>query len=184
MAKAREQDVDSIAGSLPGAESGISWGDRPTWKVGGKGFLLRRAPHKTAVDPATGEPYTDLLVIHTADLEAKEALLQSGGPFFDIDHFRGYAAVLVQTSRLGELDRDELTEVITEAWAAKAPKRMVAEHFGEPVDPFEALGAPARRALAGAGIRTLDDLAARTDAELLALHGFGPAALRAARALT
>jgi hypothetical protein len=43
--------------------------------------------------------------------------------------------VLVQESRLGEIDRDELVEVITEAWAAKAPKRLVREHLaGGPDD--------------------------------------------------
>ena len=46
-----------------------SWGDGPTWKVPagekGKGFLLYRMPHKTAVDPETGEMYDDLLVIIT-----------------------------------------------------------------------------------------------------------------------
>ena len=39
----------------------------PTWKVPrgdkGKGFVLYRKPHKTAVDPETGEMYDDLLVI-------------------------------------------------------------------------------------------------------------------------
>lgn len=39
------------------------------------------------------------------------------------------------------------------------------------------LSAPARRALEGVGIRTLRDLSARTEVELLALHGFGPATL-------
>lgn len=39
------------------------------------------------------------------------------------------------------------------------------------------LGAPARRALEGAGITTLKELAQRSEKELLALHGFGPAAL-------
>ena len=39
------------------------------------------------------------------------------------------------------------------------------------------LSAPARRALEGAGIRTLGDLSARTEGELLALHGFGPSSL-------
>ncbi len=42
-----------------------------------------------------------------------------------IDHFKGYNAVLVQQSRLGELTRDELAEVITEAWLATAPKQLV-----------------------------------------------------------
>jgi hypothetical protein len=37
--------------------------------------------------------------------------------------------VLVQQSRLGEITRDELAEVIADAWAAKAPKKLVQEHF-------------------------------------------------------
>lgn len=47
-----------------------------------------------------------------------------------------------------------------------------------PVDGWMAkLGAPARRALEGAGIRSLEQLAARSEKDLLALHGFGPATL-------
>lgn len=40
------------------------------------------------------------------------------------------------------------------------------------------IGAPATRALAAIGITRLDQVAARSEAELLALHGFGPRALR------
>jgi len=39
------------------------------------------------------------------------------------------------------------------------------------------LSAPARRALEQAGVHTLGDLAERSELELLALHGFGPATL-------
>jgi uncharacterized protein YdhG (YjbR/CyaY superfamily) len=39
------------------------------------------------------------------------------------------------------------------------------------------LSAPARRALEAAGIRSLRDLAARSETELLALHGLGPKSL-------
>lgn len=39
------------------------------------------------------------------------------------------------------------------------------------------LSAPARRALEHAGISTLEELAARSERDLLALHGFGPATL-------
>lgn len=39
------------------------------------------------------------------------------------------------------------------------------------------LSAPARRAIEHAGISTLEELAARSEKELLALHGFGPATL-------
>ncbi|MFC7490755.1 MULTISPECIES: MmcQ/YjbR family DNA-binding protein [unclassified Knoellia] len=129
--KARPSDVDEIAAGLPETELGISWGDRPTWKVRGKGFLLYRMPHKTAVDPVTGEMWDDLLVVMTADEGATLALLEGGGPFFTIDHFRGFNGVLVRLSRLGEIDRDELAEIITEAWAAKAPKKLVREHLGD-----------------------------------------------------
>ena len=52
---------------LPEVELGTSWGDNPTYKVRGKGFLLHRPPGRTAVDPETGERYDDLLVIHGAE---------------------------------------------------------------------------------------------------------------------
>ena len=133
---ARPEDVDEICASLPESELGISWGDRPTWKVPrgdkGKGFVLYRAAHRTAVDPETGEPYDDLVVITTPTEVEKHALVEDEStPFFTIDHFKGYSAVLVQQSRLGEIGRAELAEVITEAWAAKAPKKLVREYFGE-----------------------------------------------------
>ncbi len=133
--RARPEDVDEICAALPDTELGISWGDRPTWKVPrgpkGKGFLLYRAPGRTAIDPATWAPYDDLVVITTPTEVEKQALVEDEStPFFTIPHFNGYAAVLVQQSRLGEITRQELEEVITDAWAAKAPKKLVKEHLG------------------------------------------------------
>ncbi|MBB6629462.1 MmcQ/YjbR family DNA-binding protein [Nocardioides sp. KIGAM211] len=130
--RATVDDLDAICSSLPEVELGTSWGDRPTYKVRGKGFLLFRAPHATAVDPATGEMYDDLVVITTPTAVEKQALVDDERlPFFTIDHFRSYNAVLVQQSRLGEIDRDELAEVITDAWAAKAPKTLVKKFFAD-----------------------------------------------------
>jgi hypothetical protein len=131
---ATPEDVDAICGGLPETELGTSWGDVPTWKVPrgekGKGFLLYRRPHHTATDPGTGELFDDLLVVMVPDAGAKAALVDDpDSPFFTIDHFRNYNAVLVQQSRLGELDLDELREVITDAWATKAPKRIAAAYF-------------------------------------------------------
>lgn len=48
--------------------------------------------------------------------------------------------------------------------------------------PPPGLSAPARRALAGAGIQTPEQLASHTERQLLALHGLGPAALESLRA--
>ncbi|MBA3780993.1 MAG: MmcQ/YjbR family DNA-binding protein [Nocardioides sp.] len=122
--------------SLPEVELGISWGDRPTYKVPrggkGKGFLLFRMPHKTAVDPDTGEMYDDLVVIITPTEAEKLALVEDEStPFFTIDHFKGFNAVLVRQSRLGEITRDELAEIITDAWAHRAPKKLVAQYFAQ-----------------------------------------------------
>jgi hypothetical protein len=133
--RARPEDVDEICGALPETELGISWGDLPTWKVPrgekGKGFLLYRAPHKSAVDPETGEMYDDLLVIITPTEVEKSALVADPAtPFFTIPHFKGFNAVLVQQSRLGEITREELAEVITDAWATRASKKLVKEHLG------------------------------------------------------
>jgi hypothetical protein len=131
--RARAEDVDTICRSLPEVELGVSWGDRPTYKVPtgpkGRGFLLYRAPRKDAINPGTGEMYDDLIVITVPDEHAKWALVDDPAmPFFTIDHFKGYNAVLVRQSRLGELDLDELAEVITEAWLARAP-RSLAQRF-------------------------------------------------------
>lgn len=127
-------DVDAICRGLPEVELGISWGDRPTYKVPrgpkGRGFVLYRAPHKTAVDPESGEKYRDLLVIVVPDDAAKSALVEDPAlPFFTVPHFNGYNAVLVQESRLGEIAHDELAEILVEAWAARAPKKLVKEFF-------------------------------------------------------
>ena len=133
---ARPDDVDKICAALPSTEFGTTWGDVPTWKVPagekGKGFVLYRHPHKSAVDPETGEEYDDLLVVRTATTADKAALVEDdSNPFFTIDHFRSTNAVLVQQSRLGELSIEELTEVIHEAWVAVAPKRLVKEFLAD-----------------------------------------------------
>jgi hypothetical protein len=47
--------------------------------------------------------------------------------------------------------------------------------------PPEGLAKPAHRALAGAGIGSLDELARRREAEVAALHGMGPNGVKALR---
>lgn len=129
MTPATPEDISRICLSLPEVELGTSWGDRPTYKVPagakGKGLLLHRMPHRTATDPGTGETYDDLLVIKTPSLEVKEELVaDENTPFFTIDHFAKYKAVLVQQSRLEEVSVEELREIITDAWLATAPKSL------------------------------------------------------------
>jgi hypothetical protein len=130
--RAKIADVHAICTALPETELGTSWGDRPTYLVRQKpkprGFVLARAPRHDAIDPETGEEYQNLLVIRTANPQDKAALVEADGPFFTIDHFRNYNAVLLQQSRIGEIAVEELREVLTDAWLAVAP-RSLAKRF-------------------------------------------------------
>jgi hypothetical protein len=54
-----------------------------------------------------------------------ELVADSPGVYFTITHFAGYPAVLV---RLDEIDAGELAELLDEAWACRAPKRLLAQH--------------------------------------------------------
>ncbi|RCR67968.1 helix-hairpin-helix domain-containing protein [Larkinella punicea] len=50
------------------------------------------------------------------------------------------------------------------------------------VHPFDKIGKPAKRALANAGIHTLEELTRLREAELLQLHGVGKKALQILKA--
>jgi hypothetical protein len=124
--KARPADIDEIALALPEVEKDISWGDRPAYQVRGKTFVIYRGPRKDAVDDQ-GERLPDVIMVAVPGPEDKEALLASGPPWFTTSHFNGYNAVLIRESQLGQVTRDELTEVVQDAWLAKAPKRLAKE---------------------------------------------------------
>ncbi|MGB7817906.1 MAG: MmcQ/YjbR family DNA-binding protein [Ornithinibacter sp.] len=123
------QDLEELALALPEVVAGTSWGDRPSFTVRDKAFVRWRGPRKDAVDPDTGDLMDDVIAIVVPTAEDKAALLQSGGPWFTTPHFDGYNHVLVRERDLHLLDRDELAEVLTDAWATRAPKPLVAEHL-------------------------------------------------------
>ena len=58
------------------------------------------------------------------------------------------------------------------------PECSAAEMKNKFSEEFPFIGAPAFRALDNFGVKTLKDLTEHTEKELLALHGFGPKALR------
>nr|PKH41504.1 hypothetical protein CXG46_10385 [Nocardioides alpinus] len=96
----------------------------PVYQVGGKSFVFFRTPRPNAVDPDTGERWEDVIVIWVASEGDKLALLQDDRlPFFTTPHFDGHPSVLVRASRAGEIDRDELVEIVEEAWLAQASAR-------------------------------------------------------------
>jgi hypothetical protein len=105
-------DVVAFGARLPGVEVATSFGT-PALRVRGRTMCRLRSR------PAA-------LVLRVTDLGEREALLQ-GRPdaFFSTPHYDGHPYVLV---RLEAVDRDELAELIEEAWRIRAPKRMVAAY--------------------------------------------------------
>jgi hypothetical protein len=122
------QDVHDVAAAMPHVTVVHGPSGNPVYQVGGKSFVFFRTPRPDAVDPATGERYADVIVLWVASEAEKQALVQdAASPFFTTGHFDGHPSVLVRASRLGELTRDELAEVVQDAWLARAsPTRAAA----------------------------------------------------------
>jgi len=117
-------DLDELALAMPEATKRVEDG-RPTYLVHGKMFCFHRSPRKDAVDPETGERLEDVLAFRVADLGVKELLLSDArGIYFTTPHWDGYAAVLVRIPQLERLDRDELRDLVEEAWLTRAQKRL------------------------------------------------------------
>ena len=101
--------------------------DNPVYQVGGKSFIFFRNPRPDAVDPATKERYSDVIVFWVASEDDKQALVQDeASPFFTTPHFKGHPSVLLRASRIAEISRRELTEVIQDAWLSRASARRAA----------------------------------------------------------
>jgi hypothetical protein len=118
------KDLDKFALAMPEATKEVEEG-RPTYRVHGKMFCFHRGPRPDAVDPETGERLEDVLAFRVADLGVKEMLVSdSRGVYFTTPHWDGYAAVLMRIGDLGRLDRDELRDLVEEAWLTRAQKRL------------------------------------------------------------
>jgi hypothetical protein len=118
------KDVSRLALALPDAEEGSTYGGNRAWTVRKKLFVWERPLRKRDLE-ALGDAAPDgpILGVRVEHLVAKEALLADDpGVFFTTPHFDGYPAVLVRLDRIATADLEEL---ITEAWLARAPKRLV-----------------------------------------------------------
>jgi hypothetical protein len=100
----------------------------PVYQVGGKSFVYFRTPRPDAVDPESGERYSDVIIVWVPDESDKQAMVQDEStPYFTTSHFDGHPSVLVRASRLGELSYQELAEVIQDAWLSRASNRRRAD---------------------------------------------------------
>jgi hypothetical protein len=126
--QARVEDVHELALGLPSVTVVSGSSGNPVYQVGGKSFVFFRTPRPDAVDPETGERLADVIVIWVESEADKLALVQDPTkPFFTTPHFNGHNSVLVQAGRLGEITRQELAEVVQDAWLARASARRRAD---------------------------------------------------------
>jgi hypothetical protein len=102
------EDVLELARELPEVQAATSYGT-PALKVKGK-FMARLRDEGR------------VLVVR-CDLDEKPFLLEaSPETLFTTPHYDGYGAVLV---RLDAVRRDELKELLIDAWLLVAPKKLV-----------------------------------------------------------
>ncbi len=126
MRKARVEDVHELALSMPHVTVDQRASENPVYQVGRKSFIFFRTPRPDAVDPDSGERYTDVIVFWVGSEADKEALVQdASSPFFTTPHFDGHQSVLLRAARIGELSRQELAEVIQDAWLSRASPARV-----------------------------------------------------------
>ena len=125
---ARVEDVHELAAGMPHVKLERGPSGNPVYQVGGKSFVFFRTPRPDATDPDTGERYPDVIIFWVPSESEKLALAQDQAlPFFTTSHFDGHCSVLVRASRIGELTRQELAEIVQDAWLTQAsPRRRAA----------------------------------------------------------
>lgn len=130
MTRATVNDIHDLARSMPGVQ--VAEGKLTVYQVRGKSFVFFRNPRPDAVDPDTGERYDDVVVFWVGSDEQKRALVaDERTPFFTTAHFHGHLSVLLRHSRVAELSREELAEIVYDAWLARAPKRLARQWLAE-----------------------------------------------------
>jgi hypothetical protein len=123
-APARVADVHEIAAAMPHVTCIEGPKGNAIYQVGGKSFVFFRTPQPDAEDPETGERYADVIMIWVESEADKLALIQDPhSPFFTTERFEGHPSVLLRASRLPEIGKPELTELIQDAWLSRASKR-------------------------------------------------------------
>ena len=80
---------------------------------------------------------------------------------------------------LADINGKDLNWWLRRSWLCCAPKRLAMQlEAADSRTELPAIGSPATRALVSAGMTDLDTVARHSQADLLALHGVGPKAVR------
>lgn len=136
---ARIDDVHELAVAMPHVSIEHGTNDNTVYQVGGKSFIFFRNPRPDATDPQTGERYRDVIAFWVPTEADKQALVQDAStPFFTTPHFDGHRSVLLRASRIAELTRRELAELIADAWLSRASARRAASWLSDHSSPGRA----------------------------------------------
>jgi hypothetical protein len=122
------EDAKQMAMALPEVTEGERF-HRRTWFVRGKGFAWERPFSKADIRRFVDETPPDgpILAVKVEDMDEKKAVLEAHpNAFFDIQHFDGYPAVLIQMTKVAKRD---LREAIVDAWLAQAPSKLAKEYL-------------------------------------------------------
>lgn len=150
--------------ALPEVEEGTHFG-MASFAVRGNGFA--------SIDK---ESYVQLR-LPAEQTEAAAAAHSSGEPVVRNQKTIGFRVPLA------DINGKDLNALVAEAWTCRAPKRLAATRAAADAgarsgDLPVAIGKPATRALLAAGLTSMEMVAARSENELLAMHGVGPKAVR------
>lgn len=106
MVVASWRDVEQIAATLDGARAGVAHEGSPTFDVGRHPFARLR----------WDDGGREILQFWTQDLATEAILADRTDTFFMINTFKVKVSVWAWLDRL---DRDELTEILTDSWLAR-----------------------------------------------------------------
>lgn len=103
------EEFGGLALALPGAHERITWGSEHTFRVGEKIFAM-------------GGPKGVNVSLKASPEEQRELMAAEPDTFSPAPYVGRYGWIRVALARV---DREELGELITEAWRRTAPKRAV-----------------------------------------------------------
>jgi hypothetical protein len=125
---AKVTDVHELAAAMPHVTRLDGSGNKKVYQVGGKSFVFFRNPRPDAADPVTGERYDDVIVFWVETEADKQSLVDDqDSPFFSTPHFDGHLSVLIRARDLPGPTYQELSEVVQDAWLARASARRAAD---------------------------------------------------------